>query len=384
MITQNTEKSGQTCFAPAARASQVELDRQRAGVCDPLLQALLDSVDGYMAVLNGQRQIITCNNQLLVDLGLSRDDILGARPGEVLKCKNAETAPSGCGTANACKQCGAVNAILACQAGSQAVYECIIAVNKDGLQDTLEFRSKATKFQLDDHEFIILTMQDITSEKRRAVLERTFFHDILNTVDGISGWSSLLSEQKDIPIEEAAERVFRLSTRLIDEIRCQRDILAAERGHLQPSYATVSVIDVFENLNTLFKDSSHSAGKRFECHPVGKDAVILTDKTLLIRVLSNMVKNALEASSQGNSVTVRYSSQNRIPRFEVHNEGEIPEDVALQIFKRSFSTKAETGRGIGTYSMKLLGEEYLKGKVGFTTSTLYGTTFYIDLPVDES
>jgi sensor histidine kinase regulating citrate/malate metabolism len=48
------------------------------------------------------------------------------------------------------------------------------------------------------------------------------------------------------------------------------------------------------------------------------------------------------------------------------------------MFKRSFTTKG-IGRGLGTYSMKLLGEKYLKGKVGFESSKQNGTTFYIEI-----
>jgi sensor histidine kinase regulating citrate/malate metabolism len=61
----------------------------------------------------------------------------------------------------------------------------------------------------------------------------------------------------------------------------------------------------------------------------------------------------------------------------------IPEKVALRIFQRSFSTKAKKGRGIGTYSMKLFGERYLGGKVGFETNEEKGTMFFIELPERE-
>ncbi|MCX6911436.1 MAG: ATP-binding protein [Verrucomicrobia bacterium] len=57
----------------------------------------------------------------------------------------------------------------------------------------------------------------------------------------------------------------------------------------------------------------------------------------------------------------------------------MPPSVQLQVFNRSFSTKG-SGRGLGTYSVKLLTERYLKGKAGFTTSKEGGTTFFIILP----
>lgn len=61
----------------------------------------------------------------------------------------------------------------------------------------------------------------------------------------------------------------------------------------------------------------------------------------------------------------------------------MPEEVKLQIFQRSFSTKGEN-RGIGTYSIKLIVTEYLKGEVSFDSDSENGTIFKIDLPVSFS
>jgi sensor histidine kinase regulating citrate/malate metabolism len=52
----------------------------------------------------------------------------------------------------------------------------------------------------------------------------------------------------------------------------------------------------------------------------------------------------------------------------------MPDDVQLQVFKRSFSTKG-AGRGLGTYSMKLLSEQYLNGRIALISSPQAGTTF---------
>ncbi len=55
--------------------------------------------------------------------------------------------------------------------------------------------------------------------------------------------------------------------------------------------------------------------------------------------------------------------------------------MARRIFQRNFSTKAEAGRGIGTFSMKLLGEEVLGGKVSFTSTENDGTVFVLSHPL---
>ena len=56
----------------------------------------------------------------------------------------------------------------------------------------------------------------------------------------------------------------------------------------------------------------------------------------------------------------------------------MPDIIQLQVFKRSFSTKAKD-RGLGTYSVRLLTTKYLKGKVSFISNEPDGTIFYVEL-----
>jgi len=57
----------------------------------------------------------------------------------------------------------------------------------------------------------------------------------------------------------------------------------------------------------------------------------------------------------------------------------MPEPVRLQIFQKSFSTKG-AGRGLGTYSMRLFSERYLKGAVTFRSTKSEGTRFLARYP----
>lgn len=65
--------------------------------------------------------------------------------------------------------------------------------------------------------------------------------------------------------------------------------------------------------------------------------------------------------------------------FWVNNPNVMPRTAQLQVFQRSFSTKG-SGRGLGTYSMKLISERYLKGAVAFTSCEEQGTTFLARYP----
>jgi len=91
-----------------------------------------------------------------------------------------------------------------------------------------------------------------------------------------------------------------------------------------------------------------------------------------------MLKNAVEAASENETLHLNAleSEDKKEFIFEIKNKAHIPENTQLQIFNRSFSTKGKD-RGLGTYSMKLIGERYLNGKVGFTSNPEEGTKFYL-------
>jgi nitrogen-specific signal transduction histidine kinase len=372
-----------TYFAPAERASESDIKDMSEFVAEnPLFQAIEQSIDGYLMILNPQRQALAANKQLLKDLKIdSLSCLAGSRPGEILNCIHHAEGPGGCGTSKTCATCGAAISILASQNEKRTVTEeCLATVAHGGQDDSLEFRVRATPMTVGGHEFTVLVFNDISGDKRRQALERTFYHDILNTLGGLMGWSSLLQTLDNLDPKAAAVRIVNLSKRLKQEIEEHRRLSQAEEGSLDVCREEVSVNDLLDGLSAIFEAHDIAKGKSVVVESPGDGASVNTDGALLSRVLTNMVKNALEAVKEGETVRVSHETRDGVHVFSVRNPGAIPTDVAARIFKRSFSTKAEKGRGIGTYSMKLFGERYLGGKVGFRTSDEEGTAFFIELP----
>jgi signal transduction histidine kinase len=93
-----------------------------------------------------------------------------------------------------------------------------------------------------------------------------------------------------------------------------------------------------------------------------------------------MLRNALEAAPADGAVSLGFSQDGSSCRFWVHNPGAMAKEVRPRVFRRYFSTKGRD-RGLGTYSMKLLTEEYLKGEVSFTSEEQAGTCFTVTLPL---
>jgi sensor histidine kinase regulating citrate/malate metabolism len=136
---------------------------------------------------------------------------------------------------------------------------------------------------------------------------------------------------------------------------------------------------LLDDLRRQYIRSSIAADRTLALGPVW-NGVLWTDRRLLFRILGNMLKNGLEAISPGQAVTIGCSERGDDVAFWIHNPGVMPDQVQLQMFQRSFSTKGQPGRGIGTYSMKLLGERYLGGRVEFVSRDPDGTTFTLSLP----
>lgn len=365
-----------TEFAPAERASNDDVQRQRRLFQKaPLMTQMLDAIPDIMAVLNRERQIVYTNQSLYLTLGIKNGDmdrVFGCRPGEILKCVHAFESEGGCGTTVFCSTCGAVKAIISSQENKSDVQECRIIQDQTG--DALDLRVWAKPLVLDDALFTVFTVMDISHEKRREALERIFFHDILNTAGGLKGSAELIRDADLEEVDEFQNIILRLSDGLIEEIQAQRQLAAAENEELATYPSAFDTGHILEEIADLYIGHEVTRGRHVRIEDQAYEGTLVSDRALLRRVLGNMTKNALEASKPGETVTLGCEAVDQGVAFWVHNPGFIPPDIQLQIFQRSFSTKG-SGRGLGTYSIKLLTERFLKGHVSFDTSSDQGTIF---------
>lgn len=378
-------------FAPPERASLTELARQAAAFnsASPLLVDMLNRMPQFVLVLNGQRQIVFANTALLDYLHCPLEGVIGQRPGEALDCIHAQDEEWGCGTSEFCRMCGAAQAIVQGLSGEQAVQECRItrhpqAVTARGGHESLDLRVHAAPLDFGGQRWAQFVLTDISHEKRRRSLETIFFHDVLNTATAVKSAADLVVRRQPSGLNGIPLQLQALTNRLIDEIVAQRQLTDAENQDLQVKPERVNAARLLLELleSTSGGESAQGRKLRIELPEIAPE--IITDVTLLRRVLGNMLKNALEATPVGGAITVGLIDHSAATggalgdadevEFWINNPGEMPRQVQLQVFQRSFSTKGR-GRGLGTYSMRLLTERYLGGRVSFASSTAEGVTF---------
>jgi signal transduction histidine kinase len=370
-------------FAPAPRADQAQLALELNFISNnPVIDAVMRTVQGLLAVLNEQRQILSINDQLLEFLGINdADKAFGLRPGEALNCAYANEMPAGCGTSPYCVTCGAAIAMVVCLESNQAQErECALTPSCNNDHKELCFRVRAVPIKFDDRRYILLFLQDISQAKQNAALEHTFFHDINNIIAGLVGTTELLDLEEEKEHPKLLKRIQNMGMRLAHEVAIQKAISNGSYDDYAAMPQKTSVIEIFNELQEIFSNHPAAKDKILTLDLTEPQAVVVTEPSLLIRILTNMVTNALEASKIHEEIKVWINQKEASITFSVWNQTSIPNDMARRIFQKYYSTKKGDRRGLGTYSMKLLGEKYLGGRVEFVSTLETGTVFSLILP----
>lgn len=373
-----------TYFASPERNSPDELYEKIEVVNNsPLMKVFLNSISGLLAVLDEHRQIVSVNDLYLKTLGISDpESILGLRPGESVHCIHSHEEPGGCGTSRYCRTCGAAVAITVSLTEDKSVErECAISTRKNGRDQDLFLQVRCEPVELENQKFLLLFMYDVTKDQQRKMLERAFFHDFSNIVGGLATANYMLSWGK--VSEQVVKSIDTATKMLIREIEVQRCLMNNDLEYYKTAFHYISPPQLFSKLESLFKERAESENKALIFKHSEEVGEIKSDEHLLIRILSNMISNALEATKENCRVLVFSELSENGKKLSVHNGEYIPDEVQLKIFQKNFSTKQGSGRGIGTYSMKLFGEELLEGEVGFTSTPEWGTDFFLKLPDRE-
>lgn len=369
-----------TYFAPVVKEAPDELTLQISLINNnPVITGLLQSLSGILAIVNDKRQVIAFNDSFITMLGIADPSaVFGLRPGQILQCTAAEDQPGGCGTTKRCRTCGAAVAMVTSLAQNKPVERiCNVSVQRDDSIVDISLNVKAHTIQINSRKFILLFIQDITRQQQQAALEHTFYHDISNLISMLLGASDLLLENHS---QELAETVYNAAYRLNQEVRIQRYLRQTEHDSYKPMWHDTTTDTLYDEIEPYFRNHPVAQNKFLLIRGRENSTPIRTDVSLVLRILCNMLTNAFEATPNKGTVKLHTTATDQSVVFEVWNKGKIPDDIQERIFQRNFSTKQDSGRGIGTFSMKLFGEGVLGGKVAFTTSERDGTVFSLAIP----
>lgn len=118
-----------------------------------------------------------------------------------------------------------------------------------------------------------------------------------------------------------------------------------------------------------------------EFHPEKDEIIAKLDRTQLIRVITNLVKNGIQAIPDHKTPQILvnvFENENEVVITISDNGNGIAEENRSKVFEPKFTTKS-SGMGLGLAMVKNIVETY-QGTITFVTQTDIGTTFTVAFP----
>ncbi|TGP50385.1 hybrid sensor histidine kinase/response regulator [bacterium M00.F.Ca.ET.159.01.1.1] len=235
---------------------------------------------------------------------------------------------------------------------------------------------------------------DLSAAKENAELanlSKTRFlaaasHDVLQPLNAAHLSVSALAEvQTSDEGRKLVRQVERSLETMEDLLRTLLDISKLDAGVVQAETGDVSLETLFSSLRSDFLPEAEKKGLSLKFRPV--NVVVRSDRTLLRRILQNILSNALRYTRSG-GVLVGTRHRGDIIRIDVADTGcGIPEDqreAVFEEFHRGTSTLADTGLagglGLGLAIVRRMAAA-LGHPVTFSSRVGRGTIFHIDVPV---
>ena len=174
------------------------------------------------------------------------------------------------------------------------------------------------------------------------------------------------------------EKVKEYSKTLIQQIDTMSSIASAFSNFAKmpaQQNETLNVVKVVKMALDIFTEEYISFSAEEE------EIITKFDRTQLIRVVTNLVKNAIQAThdEEDPKIQVSVQSENNHVSIIVEDNGVgISEENSDKIFEPKFTTKS-SGMGLGLAMVKNIVETY-QGSITFTSQLGVGTTFVVSLP----
>lgn len=264
---------------------------------------------------------------------------------------------------------------------------------KDGTLYTEEQTIAPVRDDTGEITHFVAIKQDITtrkeSERLRESMARTMVHDLRNPLSVIHGSLGILRAEIESPDPEertwTLETLERASRQMLDLVNGILDVERLKQGDLPLECAFVDLAEILDAV--LLLQAPLAAAK--EQSLLGEAAKnlppVLADRTLVERVLQNLVGNAIKFTPAGGTIRVTVAAQDRDVVVSVTDSGPgIPEEVRRRLFS-PFVTghHKESGSGLGLAFCRLVVEAH-RGRIWADSGAGGGTAFAFSLPIAET
>lgn len=221
----------------------------------------------------------------------------------------------------------------------------------------------------------------------QADVDRMLRHDLRVSLSGVIGFSELIAEElhPDHPCTAHARLVASAGYSMLSMVHGSFDLLKMERG----AYALhPAVFDLAATARQVAAEHALTARQkevriRLEFEHTGEDVLASGERLLTHSLCHNLLRNAVEASPPGGTITLTFDADGERASVRVRNAGEVPTGIRETFFEKFVTAGKPGGTGLGTYSARLMAETQ-HGGIRLDTSEPGHTTVIVTLPAPSA
>ena len=346
-------------MASTLRSSIGDLSEER-----DLLSAVLNTMVDGVVVLDGERRAVLVNSAAEELLGLARGQSLGGRFADLVRDDE-------------------LLRIVALSVELQAPQQA----ETDLLHQRRLVRAMAIPIGRSSGGNVLVTLHDLTQIRRVHTTRREFVtnvsHELRSPLASIKAIVETLESGALEERELAVEFLARIGRDVDRMTLLVNDLL--ELSRLESGYTQINLVPV--DIRPIIDDAVQTVGRRtavdVSVRMNGDLPPVLGEGHMVWRVLTNLLENAVKATSDRGSVTVTASAEERSVVISVKDTGAgIGRDHLPHVFERFYKidrSRSDSGTGLGLAIVKHIVQAH-GGEVDVESEEGVGTTFSFTLP----
>ncbi|MGE4293940.1 MAG: ATP-binding protein [Desulfovibrio sp.] len=351
--------------------TRIEQRTQELQDANAQLNDIIQTVPAGIVLVDAETKCISdINASALKMLGLKREEILG-HPCNERFCE---------GSHDCCP----------CLEGRPCTLGCDRIMRRPDGQTIHVMRSVVTVV-LGGRRYLLDSFVDITEHRKLAKLredvEQITRHDLKTPLNGIIALPDIILDRWNVEDAEARGMLRMIKDaglRMLRMINLSHDLFKMETGKYHYTPVNMNLTPLFRSILMELEDLTLSRKIKMRIlvnnKLLTKDSrfMIFGEELLVYSMLSNLIKNALEAAPHNSTVTLRLDGGLRT-KISIHNLGVVPESIRKKFFDKFTTVGKIGGSGLGTYSARLI-TRTMGGDISFTTDEKEGTIVTVRLP----
>lgn len=219
--------------------------------------------------------------------------------------------------------------------------------------------------------------EKVAAEKMKEEIDYIMRHDLKAPLNGIIGLPALLREADNLTEEQKSllEIIENAGYQMLRMINNSLDIYKLEKGIYSLDPAPVDILSVIHNISMELSSLIQDKDLKFKIENENgkKEFIAAGEKLLFYSMFGNLIKNAIEASPENETICVKLKQLEGNAVVSIVNKGVISREIRDKFFQKYVTAGKAHGTGIGTYSASLIADVH-NGRIDFSCDDASNTT----------